>query len=305
MCQLARRITSPTRAMKSAETSMTPDRFAMALTISMLLLERRGRRSNSCRFEIRARESGATNGRMEASRFRRVIWRWSVSRRAGPIKDGDGFAMIDDTGRVVQRIVVESVSASAVPIPPPADACAWSAAAPFPSTGLQCYVRQLRGSAAVIGGQIAIRPSGGESSRATVILKFPSGVVVVEDIGYEGFSRRVLLPGVESRRGAPVAAEALPGSADEERVLGIVEQRCRSRWCIHRARCGVLARDCLSIAISRQQSHATCRTVSTCLSHLLITVPTGDSLIRRLTRLRLRWGDHPVVRHTASPFGLA
>ena len=113
-----------------------------------------------------------------------------------PVRDGDGFAMIDGTGRVVQRIVVDSVSASAVPIPPPADACAWSASAPFPSTGLQCYVRQLRGSAAVIGGEITIRPSGGESSRSAVILKFPSGVVVVEDIGYEGFTRRVLLPGV-------------------------------------------------------------------------------------------------------------
>jgi len=113
-----------------------------------------------------------------------------------PVKDGDGFAIIDDTGRVVERIATESVSPSAVPIPPPADACAWSAEAPFPSPGLQCYVRQLRGSAAVIGGHITITPSGGEASRAALILKFPTGVVVVEDIGYEGFRRRVLLPGV-------------------------------------------------------------------------------------------------------------
>jgi hypothetical protein len=113
-----------------------------------------------------------------------------------PVKDADGFAMIDDTGRIVQRIVVDSVSTSTVPIPPPADTCAWSAAAPFPTTGLQCYVRQLRGPAAVIGGEITIRPRGGESSRSALILKFPTGVVVVEDIGYEGFTRRVLLPGV-------------------------------------------------------------------------------------------------------------
>ena len=113
-----------------------------------------------------------------------------------PVKDGDGFAIIDDTGRVVERIMTESVSPSAVPIPPPADACAWSAAAPFPSTGLQCYVRQLRGSAAVVGGHLTITPSGGESSHTALILKFPTGVVVVEDIRYEGFTRRVLLPGV-------------------------------------------------------------------------------------------------------------
>jgi hypothetical protein len=71
-----------------------------------------------------------------------------------PVKDADGFAMIDATGRIAQRIVVDSVSAPAVPIPPPADACAWSTPAPFPTTGLQCYVRQLRGSAAVVGGEI-------------------------------------------------------------------------------------------------------------------------------------------------------
>ncbi|MBK5295651.1 MAG: hypothetical protein JJE40_00755 [Vicinamibacteria bacterium] len=70
----------------------------------------------------------------------------------------------------------------------------------FPSTGLQCYVRQLRGSAPVIGGDITIRPSRGESSRAAVILRLPTGVVVVEDIGYEGFTRRVLLPGVTANQ---------------------------------------------------------------------------------------------------------
>ena len=127
-----------------------------------------------------------------------------------PVQDAEGFALIDVTGRTVERIVTNSVSASAVAVPPPADTCAWPKSAPlpntgvpfpppglqFPSTGLQCYVRQLRGSAAVIGGEITIRPPGGESSRSAVVLKFPSGVVVLERIGYEGFSRRVLLPGV-------------------------------------------------------------------------------------------------------------
>jgi hypothetical protein len=113
-----------------------------------------------------------------------------------PVKDADGFAMIDTTGRIAERIVVDSVPAPTVPIPPPADSCAWSAPAPFPTIGLQCYIRQLRGSAAVVGGEITIRPAGGESSHSAIILQFPSGVVVVEDIGYEGFTRRVLLPGV-------------------------------------------------------------------------------------------------------------
>jgi len=129
-----------------------------------------------------------------------------------PVEDADGFAMIDHTGRIVERIVIDSVSASAGPVPPPADTCAWPASAPlpntgrpfppaglpFPSTGLQCYVRQLRGSAPVIGGEITIRRSGGESSRSAVVMRFPTGVVVVEHIGYEGFTRRVLLPGVSA-----------------------------------------------------------------------------------------------------------
>jgi hypothetical protein len=114
------------------------------------------------------------------------------------VKDAAGFAMIDQTGRIVERIVTDSVSVSAEPIPAPANACAWSPSATFPTTGLQCFVRQLRGAAPVIGGDITIRPPGGESSRSAVVLRLPTGVVVVEDIGYEGFTRRVLLPGVSA-----------------------------------------------------------------------------------------------------------
>lgn len=117
-----------------------------------------------------------------------------------PVKDANGFAMIDGTGRIVERIAIDSVSASAGPVPPPADTCAWAATAPFPATGLQCYVEQLRGSAPGIGGKITIRPPGAESSRSAVVLRFPTGVVVVEDIGYEGFTRRVLLPGVSAKQ---------------------------------------------------------------------------------------------------------
>jgi hypothetical protein len=117
-----------------------------------------------------------------------------------PVKDAQGFAMIDVTGRIVERIAIDSVTAAAEPVSPPADTCAWAATAPFPSTGLQCYVAQLRGSAPGIGGTITINPSRGESSRSAVVLKFPTGVVVVEDIGYEGFTRRVLLPGVSAKQ---------------------------------------------------------------------------------------------------------
>jgi hypothetical protein len=113
-----------------------------------------------------------------------------------PVKDDEGFATIDRTGRLVHRIVTDSIEASAPPIPPPADACAWSAAAVIPSTGLECYIRQLRGSAAGIGGRITIAPGPGEASHAALILKLPNGVVVIEDAGYEGLTRRVLLPAV-------------------------------------------------------------------------------------------------------------
>ena len=117
-----------------------------------------------------------------------------------PVKDAEGFAMIDRTGRIVERIVTDSVSSSAKPAPPPAAGCAWSASAPFPTTGLECYVRQLRGSAPAVGGEITITPPGGEGSRSAIVLRFPAGVVVVEDIGYEGLTRRVLLPGVSGEQ---------------------------------------------------------------------------------------------------------
>jgi hypothetical protein len=112
-----------------------------------------------------------------------------------PVEDDAGFAIIDEQGHEVERIVIDSVSA-AEPAPPPDGSCSWSASARFPSEGLACYVRQLRGSAPVIGGEVTERVRGGESSRSIVILKLPIGVVVFEDIRYEGFTRRVLLPGV-------------------------------------------------------------------------------------------------------------
>ena len=57
-------------------------------------------------------------------------------------------------------------------------------------------MRQLRGHGPVVGGELTRRPGGAESSSSAVILKLSSGVIVLEEIGYEGFRRRVLLPGV-------------------------------------------------------------------------------------------------------------
>lgn len=117
-----------------------------------------------------------------------------------PVKDADGFAIIDESARIVERIATDRVSATAIPVPPPGAACAWKGPTPLFSTGLQCYVRQLRIATPFIGGDIAINPNRGESFRAALIQKFSNGVVVVEDIGYEGFIRRVLLPGVAAEQ---------------------------------------------------------------------------------------------------------
>lgn len=113
-----------------------------------------------------------------------------------PVEDRDGFAIVDETGRVVERISIDSVSTTADPAPAPDGACASSPAERFPSVALECYIRQLRRAGPVIGGALTRRPPGRESSSSAVILKLSNGVIVHEDIGYEGFRRRVLLPGV-------------------------------------------------------------------------------------------------------------
>lgn len=115
-----------------------------------------------------------------------------------PVEDSNGFAIIDGTGGVIERIAHDSVAASREPVPPPSDSCAWAGSTQFPSTGLECYVRQLRGSRSVIGGEITRRPQRGEGSSSAVVLRLQIGVVVIEEIGYEGFTRRVILPGVSA-----------------------------------------------------------------------------------------------------------
>lgn len=111
-----------------------------------------------------------------------------------PVQDSAGFAIIDETGQVADRIGIDSVSPSAKSVAPPAADCAWSGSGPFPSAGLLCYLRQLRGDAPAVGGEITIRSGRGESSRSVVVMRFANGVVAIENIGYEGFTRRVLLP---------------------------------------------------------------------------------------------------------------
>src|ERR1044071_2042330 len=64
-----------------------------------------------------------------------------------PVRDADGFAIIDSTGRVVDRIEINALAAPKQPIPPPADRCRWPGRTgkyfSF-STVFECYVQQLR-----------------------------------------------------------------------------------------------------------------------------------------------------------------
>lgn len=119
-----------------------------------------------------------------------------------PVEDSIGFAIIDHNGVVLERITRDSVMAGGGPVSAPSDRCAWSGSDRFPSLGLECYVRELRASGPALGGRIIRRPPGGESSSSAVVLKLPSGVLVIEDIGYEGFRKRVVLPGVSAAEAA-------------------------------------------------------------------------------------------------------
>jgi hypothetical protein len=72
----------------------------------------------------------------------------------------------------------------------------------------------LRGSAPAVGGEITIRPPGGESSHSIVVLRFPNGVVVVEDRGYEGVKRRVLLPRISAEQALEWRLKMFPRAPD-------------------------------------------------------------------------------------------
>jgi hypothetical protein len=115
-----------------------------------------------------------------------------------PVEDAEGFAIINGTGIVIERISVRAVSPTADAVPPPGGSCGWSPVTPFPSRTLDCYVGQLRGSGLVVGGELTRRPGGRESASSAIVLKLPNGVIVHEEIGYEGSRHRVLLPGVSA-----------------------------------------------------------------------------------------------------------
>ncbi len=116
------------------------------------------------------------------------------------VQDSTGFAIINTLGAVVERLREDSVAAGSASVPPPSRACSFVGSERMPSPGFECYVRQLRGHGVVAGGEIARSPEQGEGYSAAVALKLHLGVVVIEEIGYEGFRRRLLLPGVDSAR---------------------------------------------------------------------------------------------------------
>jgi hypothetical protein len=113
-----------------------------------------------------------------------------------PVEDGSGFFIIDERGTVVERIREHAAAAPNGFIPAPSADCAWKAAERFPGTGLECYIRQLGGDDPVSGGRIMRHPGPGERHSSVVVLRLRSGATIIERIGYEGFRRRVMLPGV-------------------------------------------------------------------------------------------------------------
>ena len=133
-----------------------------------------------------------------------------------PVIDSSGFAIIDGTGRIVARIATDAVSAPVGPIAAPAARCAWTPKSTFITKGFECYVEQLRTASAPIGGRISVVPARGESHRSAVILKFPSGVVVHEDIRYEGAVKRILLPGVSEQQARAWQRQLYPDIPEDD-----------------------------------------------------------------------------------------
>ena len=118
-----------------------------------------------------------------------------------PVEDRLGFAIIDPTGRVTERVRTDSVATRGVSIPPPSDECAWPRLSEFPSGGLECYARELRADSPTIGGEIT-RRIGGEGASSATFHRLASGVVVIVQRGYEGVRMRVFLPGVTADEAA-------------------------------------------------------------------------------------------------------
>lgn len=136
-----------------------------------------------------------------------------------PVEDSTGFAVIDTRGEVIDRIRTDAVAGQEPP-PPPAR-CLSEDLRDFPSKGLLCYADALR-TPAVIGGTIVRRPLGTEGASSAEFYRFESGVVLIVNQGYEGFIRRLLLPGVSAEEADRWRAMIYPGPE--------AEMGCSERW---------------------------------------------------------------------------
>ncbi|MGH7459926.1 MAG: WG repeat-containing protein [Longimicrobiales bacterium] len=138
-----------------------------------------------------------------------------------PVEDSLGFAIIDHSGAVVDRVTIDSLTAARAPMPPP-DRCAWSDDVPFPSTTLQCYILTLRGGDPMVGGEVVRVPARGEANSSAAFFRMQSGVIVIENRAYGGFTRRVLLPGVSEAQALDWRRQLYP-----DRPAG---PGCSERW---------------------------------------------------------------------------
>lgn len=117
------------------------------------------------------------------------------------VEDDNGFAVINEQGAVIERIATDAVQQAPHPLPPPDRSCAWSGTARFPavppSTGLDCYINKLRGTGPTFKAEI-IRQTEGRSQ--VTVYRFSNGVALIHDQGYEGSTKRLLLPGVSPKQ---------------------------------------------------------------------------------------------------------
>ena len=127
------------------------------------------------------------------------------------------------------------MSVTAEPVRPPSNGRAGSVSFVFDSTGLECYLRELRGSGPVVGGAIRTPPGGPFKSSSAIVLRPPSGVVLIERISvtkgspgvcfYPALTPRVLFNGggccIRTRLGKRVAAQkhGRPAPSAEARSL--------------------------------------------------------------------------------------
>jgi hypothetical protein len=113
-----------------------------------------------------------------------------------PIEDGNGFAMINVNGIIVERIEINMVVAGTIPIPAPDKSCTKPEETRYPNKAFECYVQQLLGSKQAVGGKVLRNPDYGEGYSASLIFRLPNGVIILNNFGYEGSSKRLILPGV-------------------------------------------------------------------------------------------------------------